>query len=73
MRTLKNFIDGAWVGSHSARVLPVVDPGNGEVLCNVPAGCAADIEHAAEKAAAAQGTWRNVPAEQRIQYLFRMK
>lgn len=73
MRTLKNFIDGAWVESQSVDVLAVQDPGNGEVLYNVPAGCAADINRAAGRAAAAQPAWRNVPAEQRIQCLFKMK
>ena len=73
MNTLKNFIDGAWVDTLSGTYLDVVDPGNGEVLCKVPAGCKEDIERAAVRAAIAQRTWRNVPAEQRIQYLFAMK
>lgn len=73
MNTLKNFIDGAWVDTLSGTYLDVVDPGNGEVLCKVPAGCKEDIERAAARAAIAQRTWRNVPAEQRIQYLFAMK
>ncbi len=38
-----------------------------------PAGCSDDVALAAESAAAAQCLWKDVPAEQRIQYLFKMK
>ncbi len=73
MKTLKNFVAGSWVESRSVGSLAVEDPGTGEILSNVPAGCAEDVALAAEKAEEAYRTWRNVPAEQRIQYMFKMK
>jgi malonate-semialdehyde dehydrogenase (acetylating) / methylmalonate-semialdehyde dehydrogenase len=73
MRALKNYIDGIWVDSAGGTYLNVEDPGNGEILCTVPAGCREDLDRAAACAAAAQQGWRTMPAEQRIQYLFRMK
>ena len=73
MKTLKNYINGVWVDSRSRAYLDVVDPGSGEMLSRVPAGCAEDIHDAAAAADAAQRAWRNVPPEQRIQHLFTMK
>lgn len=73
MKTLKNYINGVWVDSRSSAYLDVVDPGSGEMLSRVPAGCAEDIHDAAAAADAAQRAWRNVPPEQRIQHLFTMK
>jgi malonate-semialdehyde dehydrogenase (acetylating) / methylmalonate-semialdehyde dehydrogenase len=73
VKTLKNFIDGRWVDTRSRLFLNVENPGTGEVLSRVPVGCREDVDIAASQAAAAQEEWRNVPAEQRIQYLFRMK
>lgn len=73
MKTLKNYIGGRWVESASDVALDVEDPGTGEILGKVPAGCREDVVRAVEKAVAAHRTWKDVPAEQRIQYLFRMK
>lgn len=73
MRRLKNFNNGEWIGSKNGDYLPVEDPGTGEIISNVPLGSKEDVELAAEQAAKAYEKWRNVPAEKRIQYLFKMK
>jgi malonate-semialdehyde dehydrogenase (acetylating)/methylmalonate-semialdehyde dehydrogenase len=70
---LKNYINGEWVESRSSSLLDVVNPADGTLLARVPAGSGDDVALAAEKAYQAYLSWKEVPATQRIQYLFRMK
>jgi malonate-semialdehyde dehydrogenase (acetylating)/methylmalonate-semialdehyde dehydrogenase len=72
-RILKNYINGKWVDSRAKMLLDVINPATGLLLAKVPAGSKDDIIHAAEKAHQAWPAWRNTPATQRVQYLFRMK
>jgi malonate-semialdehyde dehydrogenase (acetylating) / methylmalonate-semialdehyde dehydrogenase len=73
MKKLNNYIGGTWVATGSGQYLGVENPGTGQILSEVPAGCREDVDGAIAKAAAAQSAWRDVPAGQRIQYLFKMK
>lgn len=70
---LKNYIDGKWVESKGSLLLDVFNPATGKPIAQVPAGHKEDILIAAEAAFCASKNWRNVPASQRIQYLFKMK
>lgn len=70
---LKNYINGEWVASTGEASIPVINPATGNVIENVPAGTADDINNAVEAASAVAKAWRDTPATQRIQYLFRMK
>jgi malonate-semialdehyde dehydrogenase (acetylating)/methylmalonate-semialdehyde dehydrogenase len=70
---LKNYINGEWVESNGPEYLDVINPATGQVLSLVPSGSRSDIEIAAEKANQVWPSWRNTPALQRIQYLFKMK
>ena len=72
-RILKNYINGQWCESKEHRLRDVINPATGQSLARVPAGSKEDIASAAESAQQAWWTWRNTPALQRIQYLFRMK
>jgi malonate-semialdehyde dehydrogenase (acetylating)/methylmalonate-semialdehyde dehydrogenase len=73
MKVLKNYIGGRWVESASQATIDVENPATGQVIVKVPAGSADDVEAAVKAAAAVADQWRNTPAVQRIQYLFRMK
>lgn len=73
MTILKNYIDGQWVNSKGTGLIEVINPATGLVIAKVPAGCAEDISAAADAAREASLQWRNTPATQRIQYLFKMK
>lgn len=73
MTTLKNFINGQWVESQGDTLLDVINPATGHAIARVPAGSRKDINAAAEAAVLASKSWRNTPATQRIQYLFKMK
>ncbi len=70
---LKNFINGEWIESRSLNYLDVVNPSDGQLLGRVPAGSGDDIALSAGKAYQAYQLWKDVPASQRIQYLFKMK
>lgn len=72
-QNIKNYINGQWVESKGSGVLDVFNPANNQLLAQVPAGSKNDITDAAEKAHQAWSSWRNTPATQRIQYLFKMK
>ena len=71
--SLKNYINGMWVTSHSCELLDVVNPATGGIIANVPSGSADDVKEAAGLAHQAWRSWRDTPATKRIQYLFRMK
>ncbi len=70
---LKNYINGEWVASKGNAAIGVINPATGKVIEQVPAGTKSDIDHAVEAAQAVSKSWRDTPATQRIQYLFRMK
>jgi malonate-semialdehyde dehydrogenase (acetylating)/methylmalonate-semialdehyde dehydrogenase len=72
-RILKNYINGKWVESKGNGLLSVFNPADGQLIASVPAGSKDDIADAAGKAHEAWPSWRNTPATQRIQYLFKMK
>jgi len=72
-RILKNYINGQWVESKGSMFLDIINPANGQLLAKVSAGSKDDITDAAETAHQAWSSWRNTPATQRIQYLFKMK
>ncbi len=73
MTRLKNYINGIWLDAKSGQYLDVENPGTGDIVSTVPLSGKDDVRIAAEKATAAFGTWKEVPSEKRIQYLFGMK
>jgi malonate-semialdehyde dehydrogenase (acetylating)/methylmalonate-semialdehyde dehydrogenase len=73
IKTLKNFINGQWHESKEPVFRDIINPATGELLARVPAGSAHDVTDAAECAHKSWWEWRNTPASQRVQYLFRMK
>lgn len=70
---LNLLIDGHWVPSESEHYLPVMDPGKGEELCQVPLAGKDEVDAAVVSAQNAFEKWRLVPLPERAQYLFRMK
>ncbi len=71
--TLKNYINGEWVKSKNNSLLDVINPSTGLPVGRVSVGCKEDVLDAAESAHQAWESWRNTPATQRVQYLFKMK
>ena len=70
---MRNYINGEWRSANGTEVLQVVDPARQVILADVIMSTAADVDAAAQAAAAAFPGWRRIPAPDRIQYLFRLK
>jgi malonate-semialdehyde dehydrogenase (acetylating)/methylmalonate-semialdehyde dehydrogenase len=68
-----NYINGEWRPSSAADYLDVVNPATNEILGQTPLSLAAEVDEAAQAAAAALNGWRRTPATDRIQYLFKLK
>src|SRR3970282_1837803 len=60
-----------WAGARAAAEFR--DPATDEILGRVPLSGAAEVAAAVEAAGAAFETWREIPAGERIQPLFRLK
>lgn len=73
MEPLPNYINGAWRTAEATAQLDVLDPGRGARIGVVPLSTAAEIDRAAQAAAAAFPGWRRTPAPERIQFLFALK
>lgn len=73
MQQLKNYINGSWTNSSGNDFMAVDNPATLEILAKVPAGGSQDVEAAVKAASQAFPGWRNTPAHQRIQYLFKLK
>ena len=72
-KALLNYINGQWVASKATSVLPIINPGTGEHIADVPLSPAEEVKAAADAASLAFREWRRVPAPDRIQYLFKLK
>ena len=68
-----NYINGEWIKPEGRECMDVINPATGELLAQTPLSGKEEVEAAAQAAAAAYATWRKVPAQERIQYLFRLR
>ncbi|HEY6415813.1 MAG TPA: aldehyde dehydrogenase family protein, partial [Acidimicrobiales bacterium] len=68
----KLYIDGAWVPSTGSGTIEVHDSTNGEVIAEVPAGTAEDVDAAAKAAHAAFEAWSQTTPEERAKYCTRI-
>ncbi|MBI4731683.1 MAG: CoA-acylating methylmalonate-semialdehyde dehydrogenase [Chloroflexi bacterium] len=73
MMKILNYINGAWIEPKVKEYLDVANPATGEVLARTPLCSPADLETAARAAAEAYPAWRRIPAQDRVQYLFKLK
>jgi malonate-semialdehyde dehydrogenase (acetylating) / methylmalonate-semialdehyde dehydrogenase len=72
-RTIRNYIDGQWIASAATQTLPVHNPADGQVIAHVPLSPKDEVDTAAQAAQRAYKQWRDVPAVNRIQPLFKLK
>ncbi|MFB3922036.1 MAG: CoA-acylating methylmalonate-semialdehyde dehydrogenase [Terriglobia bacterium] len=70
---LENYIGGSWIKPGTAEFLPVTNPATGEVMARVPLSSASEVDRAVQAASAAFPGWRETPAVERVQYLFKLK
>src|SRR5579862_2678432 len=71
--TVQNYVNGEWITSSSSDQQDVINPATNEVLARVPLSTKSDVGRAVDAAAVAFPAWRETPAEERIQYLFKLK
>ena len=71
-RVFKNYINGEWVESVSARAFENRNPANTEELVGMfPASTSEDVDAAVDAAREAYESWRLVPAPKRAEILYR--
>ncbi|MCJ8309800.1 MAG: aldehyde dehydrogenase family protein [Rhizobiaceae bacterium] len=69
----KCFINNQWVAPLSGKTLPLINPSNGEQLCEIAAGNAEDVNRAVEQAQASlQGDWGRTTAAERGRLLYKL-
>src|SRR5271154_7564995 len=74
VRSYKNYVNGEWVASASGETFPVYDPSTEEVIAQVAAAGAADVDRAVKAARAAfdSGPWGQTTAQDRGRILFKL-
>ncbi|MGD0841656.1 MAG: aldehyde dehydrogenase family protein [Candidatus Acidiferrales bacterium] len=71
-QNFKNFINGEWIESRSARTFENRNPASTDELLGIfPSSDEQDVRAAVDAASAAYKTWRLVPAPKRAEILFR--
>ena len=65
----QHYIDGAWVTATSADRIDVVDPSTEQVVAQIPAGTAEEVDAAVRAARAAFEGWAATPPDTRAKYL----
>ncbi|MCX6036062.1 MAG: aldehyde dehydrogenase family protein, partial [Chloroflexi bacterium] len=73
MQKILNYINGEWIEPKVAETIDVVNPATGEIMAQTPVCGPDDVSAAAKAAAEALPAWRRTPAQERIQYLFKLR
>jgi len=73
VKRLKYFVNNEWHESTSGKYMPLYNPSTGELIGETPRCSEAEVRSAIEAADAAFAGWRDTPAQQRAQVLFRFK
>ena len=68
-----NYINGEWIKPNVRDFFEVVNPATGEVIARTPFGSKADVDAAAKAASDAFVSWRHMPVNDRVQYLFKLR
>ncbi len=73
MQKILNYINGQWVEPNVSEFADVINPATGVMLAQTPLSGAADVNTAAQSAANAFPAWQRTPAQERVQYLFKLR
>jgi malonate-semialdehyde dehydrogenase (acetylating)/methylmalonate-semialdehyde dehydrogenase len=73
VRTIKNYIGGAWIDAEAGDTLDVTNPATGETLAQVPFSGASDVDRAVRAAREAFPGWRSTPPLERARACFELK
>jgi malonate-semialdehyde dehydrogenase (acetylating)/methylmalonate-semialdehyde dehydrogenase len=69
----RNYVNQEWIDPEMNEYLDVTNPASSEILGKVPLSSLKDVDVAVRAAKIAFNEWRRIPAEDRIQFLFRLK
>src|SRR6266403_76880 len=74
VKTYQNYVNGQWTSSSTGATFPVFDPSTEEVIANVAAASASDVDKAVKAARAAfdSGPWPATTAQDRGRILFKL-
>src|SRR5258707_5264418 len=74
VRSYQNFVNGKWESATSGKTFPVYDPSTEEIIAQVAAADAADVDRAvkAARAAVGSGPWAQATAQDRGRILFKL-
>ena len=72
MKILKDYINGQWVDG-TGDFIDVFNPSTGELIAKVPVTTPDKVEEAIQAAANAFQTWKEVPLQKRMGYLFKLR
>lgn len=70
---IENYIDGQWVASSTSDFIDIINPATQDTLAAVPASNKQEMDKAVIAASTALIDWRDTPATERVQYLFKLK
>jgi malonate-semialdehyde dehydrogenase (acetylating)/methylmalonate-semialdehyde dehydrogenase len=73
MQKILNYINGEWIEPEVSEYVDVINPATGSVIAQTPLSHASEVEAAAKAAADALLAWRRTPANERVQYLFKLR
>jgi len=68
-----NYINGEWIKPNVKEYFEVINPATGGVIAKTPLGGKAEVDAAAKAASEALVSWRRVPVNDRVQYLFKLR
>jgi malonate-semialdehyde dehydrogenase (acetylating)/methylmalonate-semialdehyde dehydrogenase len=68
-----NYINGEWIKPSVKEYADVLNPATGEVIAKTPLSGGTEVDAAAQAASVAFQTWRRVPVQDRVQYLFKLR
>jgi len=74
VKTYQNYVNGQWISSSTGETFPVFDPSTEEVIAQVAAASASDVDKAVKAARAAfdSGPWPATTAQDRGRILFKL-
>ena len=73
MQTVPNYINGEWREPAGLPRAEVINPATGQVIALVSLSGKDEVDQAAQAASAALPGWRSTPAQERVQYLFKLR
>jgi malonate-semialdehyde dehydrogenase (acetylating)/methylmalonate-semialdehyde dehydrogenase len=73
MEKVLNYVNGEWRPSAAGEFVDVINPATQTLMGKTPLSPKSEVDAAAQAAAAALPGWRRTPAQERVQYLFKLK